>query len=271
MSVARALRLCPGAIVVEPRMAAYSEASKDVYRVFEDTSPRVEGLSIDEAFLDVRGVRRLTGHARGGRRAAAARGARAGRAADHSRCREDEVPRQGGERSGQAGRPARRTARAGARVPAPAPGRAPLGRRPGDGETAARGGDHDRRPGRRARGGRARLAARAEPRDGSSTRSPTTAIRGRCSPPPRGSIGAQRALGPFADLARRRSTRRSPGWSTASRGGCESPAEPAGRSCFGCASTTSRARPARTRCRTRPPARERSSRPPAACSRSPRR
>jgi DNA polymerase IV len=61
MSVARALRLCPGAVVVEPRMAAYSQASKDVYRVFEDTSPRVEGLSIDEAFLDVRGVRRLTG------------------------------------------------------------------------------------------------------------------------------------------------------------------------------------------------------------------
>ena len=61
MSVARALRLCPGAVVVEPRMAAYSEASKDVYRVFEDTSPRVEGLSIDEAFLDARGVRRLIG------------------------------------------------------------------------------------------------------------------------------------------------------------------------------------------------------------------
>jgi len=47
--------------VVEPRMAAYSQASKDVYDVFDDTSPRVEGLSIDEAFLDVRGVRRLTG------------------------------------------------------------------------------------------------------------------------------------------------------------------------------------------------------------------
>jgi len=61
MSVSRALRLCPGAVVVEPRMAAYSQASKDVYEVFEDTSPRVEGLSIDEAFLDVRGVRRLTG------------------------------------------------------------------------------------------------------------------------------------------------------------------------------------------------------------------
>jgi DNA polymerase IV len=61
MSVSRARRLCPRAIVVEPRMSAYSEASKDVYRVFDDTSPRVEGLSIDEAFLDVRGVRRLSG------------------------------------------------------------------------------------------------------------------------------------------------------------------------------------------------------------------
>jgi DNA polymerase-4 len=61
MGVARALRLCPHAVVVEPRMSAYSEASKDLYRVFDDTSPLVEGLSIDEAFLDVRGVRRLSG------------------------------------------------------------------------------------------------------------------------------------------------------------------------------------------------------------------
>jgi DNA polymerase-4 len=61
MSVGRARRLCPAAIVVEPRMTAYTEASKEVYRVFEDTTPRVEGLSIDEAFLDARGVRRLTG------------------------------------------------------------------------------------------------------------------------------------------------------------------------------------------------------------------
>jgi len=61
MSVARARRLCPRAIVVEPRMSAYTEASRAVYRVFDDTSPVVEGLSIDEAFLDVRGVRRLSG------------------------------------------------------------------------------------------------------------------------------------------------------------------------------------------------------------------
>src|ERR671924_2429216 len=61
MGGALARRLCPGAVVVEPRMSAYSEASKQVYRVFEDTTPLVEGLSIDEAFLDVRGLRRLSG------------------------------------------------------------------------------------------------------------------------------------------------------------------------------------------------------------------
>jgi len=57
----QARRLCPQAVVVSPRMAAYSEASKDVYRVFENTTPLVEGLSIDEAFLDVRGFERLAG------------------------------------------------------------------------------------------------------------------------------------------------------------------------------------------------------------------
>ena len=56
-----ARRLCPRAIVVPPRMSAYSEASKAVYDVFDDTSPLVEGLSIDEAFLDVRGMRRIAG------------------------------------------------------------------------------------------------------------------------------------------------------------------------------------------------------------------
>jgi len=57
----QALRLCPNAVVVQPRMSAYSEASKAVYRVFEDTTPLVEGLSIDEAFLDVRGLERIAG------------------------------------------------------------------------------------------------------------------------------------------------------------------------------------------------------------------
>jgi DNA polymerase-4 len=56
-----ARRLCPHAIVVSPRMAAYSEASKAMFEVFEDATPLVEGLSIDEAFLDVRGMRRIAG------------------------------------------------------------------------------------------------------------------------------------------------------------------------------------------------------------------
>jgi DNA polymerase-4 len=61
MGGGRARRLCPHAIVVPPRMSAYSEASKAVFAVFRDTTPLVEGLSIDEAFLDVRGLRRISG------------------------------------------------------------------------------------------------------------------------------------------------------------------------------------------------------------------
>jgi DNA polymerase IV len=61
MGGAQARRLCPQAIVVPPRMSAYSEASKAVFAVFRDTTPLVEGLSIDEAFLDVRGLRRISG------------------------------------------------------------------------------------------------------------------------------------------------------------------------------------------------------------------
>ena len=57
----QARRLCPQAVVVPPRMSAYSEASKAVFAVFDDTTPLVEGLSIDEAFLDVRGLERLAG------------------------------------------------------------------------------------------------------------------------------------------------------------------------------------------------------------------
>jgi DNA polymerase IV len=57
----RARQLCPDAIVVTPRMSAYSEASEAVFEVFRDTTPLVEGLSIDEAFLDVRGLRRISG------------------------------------------------------------------------------------------------------------------------------------------------------------------------------------------------------------------
>ncbi len=54
-------KLCPGAVVVSPRISAYSEASKAVFEVFDDTTPLVEGISIDEAFLDVGGLRRVSG------------------------------------------------------------------------------------------------------------------------------------------------------------------------------------------------------------------
>jgi DNA polymerase IV len=61
MGQKRAQRLCPHAVVVPPRFEAYSAASKDVFAIFEDTTPLVEGLSIDEAFLDVRGMERSIG------------------------------------------------------------------------------------------------------------------------------------------------------------------------------------------------------------------
>ena len=57
----QARRLCPEAVVVPPRFSAYMEASRALFGVFEDASPVVEGLSIDEAFLDVRGMERIAG------------------------------------------------------------------------------------------------------------------------------------------------------------------------------------------------------------------
>jgi DNA polymerase IV len=61
MGGSQARALCPRAVVVPPRFSAYTEASKDVFAVFERTSPLVEALSIDEAFLDVRGMRHISG------------------------------------------------------------------------------------------------------------------------------------------------------------------------------------------------------------------
>jgi DNA polymerase-4 len=57
----QARQLCPEAIVVPPRMSAYSAASKAVFAVFDDTTPLVEPMSIDEAFLDVGGLRKIAG------------------------------------------------------------------------------------------------------------------------------------------------------------------------------------------------------------------
>src|SRR5690242_19147902 len=57
----RARELCPEAIVVPTDFAAYSEASRTLFELFRDTAPTVEGLSLEEAFLDVAGL----GHVKG--------------------------------------------------------------------------------------------------------------------------------------------------------------------------------------------------------------
>ncbi len=64
MGTRAAMRLCPDAVSVPLRFEAYSQASKDVFAIFHDTSPAVEALSPDEAFLDVRGMRRIAGSPR---------------------------------------------------------------------------------------------------------------------------------------------------------------------------------------------------------------
>lgn len=61
MPMREALRLCPLAVCVRPRMARYREVSAQVFAIFRDFTPLVEGLSLDEAFLDVTGCRRLLG------------------------------------------------------------------------------------------------------------------------------------------------------------------------------------------------------------------
>lgn len=57
----QARALCPDLIVVVPRFSAYLQASRAVFDIFADTAPVVEGLSIDEAFLDVRGLGHISG------------------------------------------------------------------------------------------------------------------------------------------------------------------------------------------------------------------
>ncbi|WCB93568.1 DNA polymerase [Baekduia alba] len=63
MGGTKARNLCPDAIVVSPRFKAYVEASREVFKIFEDTAPVVEAISIDEAFLDVRGLEHISGTA----------------------------------------------------------------------------------------------------------------------------------------------------------------------------------------------------------------
>jgi DNA polymerase-4 len=61
MGGSKARRLCPQAVVVGPDFDAYSRASRELFAVFRDTAPTVEGLSMEEAFLDVGGLERISG------------------------------------------------------------------------------------------------------------------------------------------------------------------------------------------------------------------
>ncbi len=63
MPMARALQLCPHAVLRTPRMKLYRQVSREVFRVFGRYTDRIEPLSLDEAFLDVRGSLRLFGEA----------------------------------------------------------------------------------------------------------------------------------------------------------------------------------------------------------------
>lgn len=61
MPMFQALKLCPGAVVVKPRIAVYAEVSRAIRAMMEDLTPAIEPLSLDEAFLDLTGTARLHG------------------------------------------------------------------------------------------------------------------------------------------------------------------------------------------------------------------
>ncbi len=164
MGGSEARRLCPQAIVVEPRWSAYVAASRAVFEVFEHTAPVVEGLSIDEAFLDVRGLRADLGVAHPDRGEAAPRGAPESGPAAHRGGGHHEVPREGGERGGQARRPAGDPRRRGAGLPASAARGAPVGCWPGHRRQAPRARPPDRRAGGRDRRAGPGVDARARRR-----------------------------------------------------------------------------------------------------------
>ena len=126
------------------------QASDAVFEVFHDTTPVVEPLSVDEAFLDVSGLRRVSGTPVEIAARLRAAGPRPRRPADHRRHRPHQVPRQGGQPGGQARRAAARPARPRAGVPASAAGAPAVGRRRQDRGEAARARHRDRRRRRRA-------------------------------------------------------------------------------------------------------------------------
>ena len=245
-------------------MSAYSEASKAVFEVFDDTTPLVEGISIDEAFLDVRGMGRIAGR----------------RWTSRVRLRREVLERVGlpitvgVARTKFLAKVASGVAKPDGLLVVPPGGELaflhplPVERLWGVGPVTAdklrERGHHDRRPGRRGWPRRRSSRCSGGRRAATCTPWPTTATRGRCrsaaaaarwARSARSAAGAEspEALDAFVvglvDRARPPAAR--------TRSGC------AARSCCGCASTTSRARPARTRC-PRPPQRPSRSSPPCA-------
>ena len=248
----QARRLCPQAVVVAPRMSAYAEASKAVFEVFEQTTPAVEGLSIDEAFLDVRGMRRL-----------------AGPPIDIAVRLRREVREQVGlpitvgvARTKFLAKVASGVAKPDGLLVVPPDGELaflhplPVERLWGvGGVTAAK--LHER--GITTVGQVAELAEATLVFDARAGIGPSPP---RARPQPRSPAGAGRASSaldrlaartrPDAEVARRPRCDRDRASSTASRAGCGQPGESAEPWCSGCASTTSRERLGRTRCRRRP-------------------
>ena len=222
-----------------------------VRRVFDDTTPLVEGISIDEAFLEVGGLGAVVGDTDRDRGAAAARGAR-GRVglAHHGRRRADEVPREGRERRREARRTARRAARPRASTflhPLP------VGRLWGVGpETTAKLNDRGiTTVGEVARLAEPVLVAHAGPRRSGRhlhalARRPAT--RGPCwSGGGAARSGRSAAPGRKRDRSRRSSVARGPRRSASRARLRTAAAHVAARWCSACASTTSPASPVRTR------------------------
>ena len=136
----QARALCPHAVVVPPRMAAYSQASTAVFEVFHDTTPLVEPLSVDEAFLDVAGLRRVSGTpVQIGARLRVQVKERVGLPITVG------IAREGGQPGGQAGRVAAGAPGPRTGVPAPASGAAAVGRRGEDRGQTPRPRHRDRR------------------------------------------------------------------------------------------------------------------------------